>query len=502
MKRFISAAEAAALLRDGDTLAIGGFGPFSGPDGLLQALADRFQSEAQPAGLTTMCGISAGNNDRQIFGLNRLALPGLIRTHIAAHIGNPALLREMADRNELAFYALPLGVVTDLWRAIGSGKKGVLTPIGLGTFADPRENGCRMNEAAERQGREIVKLLDIDGDPQLFFPSFPINACFLKASCADEQGNLSVEREAVVAADLEIAAATKNSGGIVIAQVEEIVPGPIPAKQVRIHSSLVDYIAVVPRELARQSYSFDYRPELAGLARVAADAVEPMPFSVRKVIARRAAMELTSGCVVNLGIGLPSGVGPVSNEEGIESLISMESGPIGGIPLEGAAFGAAANPECIQTLCDTLNFYDGGYLDVSFLGCAEIDRHGNVNVSKFGGRCTGPGGFVDISQNTPRLFFLSTFTTSGGNKFVEKVEQITFSAEQARKLGQEVAYITERAVFRLGERGLVLTEIAPGVDVERDILPYMDFVPEIAADLKTMDSRLFEEARMGIADGR
>jgi len=501
MKKFITAAEAACLVRDGDTLALGGFGAYCGPDGLMEALGERYRRTGKPQGLTTVAGISCGDNTEDNVGVNRIAIPGLLKRHIAAHVANPVRLRSLVDKNEIAAYGLPLGVIMNLWRAIASGKPGVLTSIGLGTFADPLFDGCRINEKAERENRHVVRRVSIGEKDYLFFPSFPINICFIRGSYADIDGNISVERDALINAELEIAAATRNSGGIVVAQVEEVKEdGPIPAQRVRIHRTLVDYIAVVPKELSLQSYASAHdRPELSGLARAELDTIKPLPLSSRKIIARRAAMELTPGCVINLGIGMPSGVGNVANEEGISSLLSMESGPIGGIPVEGLGFGAAVNPEAIFSCCDVLDLYDGGFLDMSFLGCAQIDEAGNVNVSRFGGRCTGPGGFVDISQNTPKLFFLSMFAASQGTKFVKKVQQITFSADYARKIGQQVAYLTERAVFRLSEDGITLTEIAPGLDLEKDILPYMEFKPYIARNLKVMDERLFREERMGLA---
>lgn len=519
MAKQITLTEAAQLVKDGSTVAFGGFSAYCGPDALMDALAKRHQKTGHPVGLTSVTGISCGDSTMNDVGMNRIAREGLLDTVISGHLGIPLKLSNLAANNQVAAYTLPLGVIMNLYRAIAAHKPGVLTTVGLGTYADPREEGCKINEKARAQKRDVVKLVELDGNDYLFYPTFPIDICFIRGTYADCEGNISVEQDAITGSEMEIAAATHNSGGIVVVQVERIVEAnSIPPRKVRIHRSVVDYITVAPAEMTRQSYaSKEYRPELSGEIRCPADALEPMPLTIRKVIARRAAMELVPNCVINLGIGLPSGVGSVANEEGIESLLSLESGPVGGVPVEGVGFGASINAEWINSLCDTFDLYDGGYLDMTFLGAAEIDEKGNVNVSKFGTRCTGPGGFIDITQNTSKVFFLSTFTAGksvltladgkldirhdgSGMKFVPKVQQITFSADYARQTGQEVYYITERAVFKLAEKGILLIEIAPGVDVQKDILEKMAFVPQIADDLKLMDLRLFRPQKMGLAD--
>lgn len=511
----ITAQDAAKMVKSGCTIAFGGFGAYCGPDALLDALGRRYRETGQPTNLTSLSGISCGDNSMNDVGMNRIAAEGLLGTVIAGHLGNPPKLSELAARNQVAAYTLPLGVIMNLYRAIAAHKPGVLTTVGLGTYADPREEGCKINDKARAQGRDVVRLVNVGGSDYLFYPSFPIDICFIRGTYADEDGNISIEHDAITGSELEIAAATHNSGGTVIVQVEQVLERrSMLARSVRIHHSLVDYVVVAPPHLTRQGYASDqYRPELSGEVRCPANALEPMPLSVRKIIARRAAMELVPNCVINLGIGLPSGVGSVANEEGIPGLLSLESGPIGGVPVEGVGFGACVNPEAINSVCDTFDLYDGGLLNMTFLGAAEIDRKGNVNVSKFGTRCTGPGGFIDISQNTPRVYFLSTFTAGkcdfdlsgglltikkdgNGAKFVAQVQQITFSADYARRTGQEVFYITERAVFKLVTDGIMLTEIAPGVDLQRDILDRMGFCPQISPELKTMNPRLFLPQKM------
>lgn len=519
MTRFITADEAAALIRDGDTVGVGGFGAYCAPDELYAAVARRYEAEQHPANLTLVAGICTGDNTTADKGVNRLMAPGLIETAFVAHLANSPKIAQRVGANEIAGYTLPLGVVVHLLRAIAGGKPGVLTQVGLNTFADPRVEGCRANQKAADQGRSVVELMDIHGREALFYPSFPIHVALIRGTYADEDGNISMDHEALTGMEMEMAAAVHNSGGIVIAQVEDIVErGSIHPKKVRIHRALVDYVVKAEPERHRQGYATDaYRPELSGEVRRPTNALAPMAMGVRKIIARRGVLELRPDVVINLGIGIPSGVGSVANEEGIASraILSLESGPMGGVPVEGVGFAAAVNPEAIDTICDTLDMYDGGLLDMTFLGAAEIDRNGNVNVSKFGTRCTGPGGFINISQSTPKVCFMCAFTagksdiavedgrldirTDGpGVKFIPQVQQISFSADYARKTGQEVLYITERAVFRLVEDGIQLTEIAPGVDLERDILGKMAFKPLIADDLKVMDTRIFQAGKMGL----
>ena len=521
MVKVITAQQAAELIKDGMTVAMGGFGAYSGPDELLQAVADRYAETGHPKGLTTVGGISTGNFDKvNGMGLSRLRADGLLDTVIAGHIGNPVDIANMVGANKIAGYVLPLGVVIHLFRAMAGKKPGVLTTVGLGTYADPRNEGCIANERAREQGRKVVELLEIDGEEYLFYKKIPMDICLIRGTYADEDGNISLKHEAIVEAQLQIAAAVHNQGGTVIVQVEDIVQkGSIPPKEVRIHNSLVDYVVKARPEYHMQSYAEkSYRPELTGETKVPVNALAPMKMSLRKVIARRGAMELKPGCMITRGIGIPSGVGLVANEEGIaeQVTLSLESGPIGGVPVEGTGFGGAANAEAIVSIPDTFDLYDGGILDMTCLGAAEIDKYGNVNVSKFGTRCTGPGGFINISQNTPKVCFMLSFTAGkpeleigGGElhihkdgegiKFVDKVQQITFSGDYARKTGQKILYITERAVFELTEQGVTLTEIAPGVDMEKDILAHMGFRPAISQNLKQMDPRIFREEKMGLS---
>jgi len=396
--------------------------------------------------------------------------------------------------------------------------------VGLKTFADPRIEGCKANDAARNSGEEIVEVVHVCGKDQLLYKTFPIDICFLKASFGDEDGNLSLIREGAHADQLEMAAATRNSGGIVIAQVEKIVArNTLPAQEVKVHGFMVDYIVEGKGDNNVQCWLWaGYRPECSGEVRVPVSAIAPEPLTERKVVGRRCAFELKPHTLVNLGIGMPDSVAGVAGEEGFADKItlSIESGILGGVPLPGVGIGGSVNPVAMYKQPDIFDIYDGGGISLSCLGAAQIDPKGNVNVSKFGGRVVGPGGFVNISQNAKKVCFCGTFTAAlkggkaaeyqikdgklnilqdaDGIKFVNTVEQITFSGEYAVETGQPILYITERAVFKLTPQGLMLIEIAPGVDLDKHILAKMEFKPQIAPDLKTMDARIFRDAPMGL----
>jgi propionate CoA-transferase len=510
------------------SLIVGGFGSYGSPEELLEGLAVRYESTGHPKNITAICGITPGDKLESLepghgfnLGLNRLRAEGLIGTVLVGNLTDARAIAKMVGDNKIAGYLPPMGVMVNLFRAVAGGRPGLLTKVGLGTFCDPRNEGCAVNEKARVMG-SVVELMEIGGEEYLFYKSFTPNVCFIRATYADEDGNLSMDHEALIGAELEIAVATHNNGGIVIAQVEEIVQrGSISPRSVRIHGKLVDYVVkTLNPDNHRQCYATPkYRPELTGEIKTLSGAVKPLKLSLRKIIARRGAMELKSGVIINIGSGIPSGIGSVAAEEGLSGgmTMSVESGPIGGAVQEGLAFPGVANPEAIFSQTDTLDMYDGGLLDMAFLGAAEIDEKGNVNVSKFAGRCIGAGGFINISQNTQKVFFMGSFmagkpdisiTGSGlqintdgtGSKFVKKVQQITFSGEYAVKNGREILYITERAVFRLTPEGLVLTELAPGIDLNKDVLDKMEFTPIVSSDLKIMDPRLFREEKMGLGE--
>lgn len=511
--KVLAAREAVGLVQDRDTVVVVGSGwGVMEPSLLLEALQDRYAQTGHPRDLTLVHIVGLG--DRQGGGADRFALPGFVRRVIGGHWYWSANLSKMAQADGVEAYNLPQGVMSHLMRQIAAGGPGVVTKVGMRTFADPRVEGGKLNRAARE---DLVKVITIEGEEYLFYKAFPVTVALIRGTTADEQGNVTFEHEGVCLDAPAAAQAAKNCGGKVLVQVKRITETGtlMHPMMVKVPGILVD--AVVVDENQRQTNDIHFDPSLCGEIRQPLGTTSPMKMSERKVIARRAAMELRPGAVINLGFGMPDGVGSVSVEEGIADLtnLTIELGPIGGLPLLGRNFGVARNPLAIMDQPIMFDFYHGGGLDIAFLGFGQVDRAGNVNVSKLGGRIIGAGGFVDISQSSRKVVFCGTFTAGGLEvsvsdtgpeivqegrikKFLEVVDQITFSGEYARERGQHVLYVTERAVFQLRREGLTLVEVAPGIDIERDILAQMEFRPVIAADLKTMDMRLYRQSPMGL----
>lgn len=514
MYKVISVEEAAELVRDGDDVAIEGFLLNDHPKQIIHAIRDRFDKVGQPRDIHIMyvAGIGSGKD----VCVNRLAKEGLLKRVTAAHYNLAPDIGRLILANKIEGYNIPQGAMAHLFRDSAAGKAGTLSSIGIGTFADPRNEACRMNEISKDT---VVELVTLNGMEQLFYKRLHSDICFLRGTYADEKGNISFEKEAVTVCNTAIAIATHNQGGKVVVQVSKIVKsGAFDPKLVKVPGSIVDYIVVVPEAENMSEVTAEQIAIHSGKIRVDVSASTPKPLNERKVIARRAAIELFPGAICNLGIGVPEWVADVAAEEGINNDITLtvESGVIGGVPLAAPLFGAAINPECILDQPYQFDLYDGGGLDRAFVGLGECDAHGNVNVSKLSGRYAGSGGFIDISQNSKMSLFLGSFTTKGlevavgdgkfkivsegsVKKFLNKVGQITFSGVHAAKKKQKVLYITERAVFELHEDGLHLIEIAPGVEIEKDILNQMEFAPVIKGEPKLMDLRIFKDAPMGLA---
>ncbi|HTZ38828.1 MAG TPA: acyl CoA:acetate/3-ketoacid CoA transferase [Syntrophales bacterium] len=507
MKRgkIVSADEAVRLIRDGDTVALDGVMGGGTPDELIIALEKRFMESGEPRGLTLL--YASGIGDGKDKGVNRIAHEGLLKRVVAGHWALTPKMQKIAIGEKIEAYNFPQGVLSHMFRDIAAGNPRTISSVGLGTFVDPRLGGGKINAMTKE---DLVEIITFDGKEYLAYRTMPVQVAFLRGTTADMDGNITMEREAMTLEVLPIAMAAKNSGGFVIVQVERIADrGALNPRHVKIPGILVDCVVVARPENHWQTYGTPYNPAFSCEFKVPAASVAPLEMDDRKIIARRAAFELRPNMVVNLGIGMPEGVASVANEEGIFEYLTLtaEAGSIGGIPAGGQNFGAATNMDCLLDMHHQFDFYDGGGLDLACLGLAQMDRHGNVNVSRFGPRLAGCGGFIDISQNSKKMVFVGTFTAGGTKvaaddgklrivreggvkKFVNEVEQVTFSGKTARMNNLDVLFVTERCVFTLTDEGVELTEIAPGVDLEKDILAYMDFKP-IVKNPKKMDERIF-----------
>jgi len=506
--KILSAEEAVSFVRNGDTIGINASGGgVNEPTKLLKSLESRFLKTKEPRYLTIfhVCGIK---------GVDCLAHEDMVKRVIAGHWGWGPNLVKMVMENKIEGYNFPQGVLAQLVREIAGKRAGLLTKVGIGTFVDPRMQGGKLNNKTKE---DLVRVMHIDGEEWLFYKTFPINVAFIRGTTADEVGNVTMEHEGVILEALSMAQAAKNQGGKVIVQVKRIARrGTLDPRLVKVPGILVDAIVVDKNQ--SQTLREPYNPAYSGeIKTFPIESEFVIPFNERKVIARRAALELTPYAVVNLGFGMPDGVAAVAREENIDSQITLtiEQGSIGGVPARGTDFGLSANPDAIIDEPSQFDFYDGGGIDIAFLSFAEVDKFGNVNVTKFGSRFVGCGGFINISQNAKKVVFCGTFTTKGLNvafdngqlrivnegkikKFVPNVKQITFNGNDALRKKQSILYVTERAVFKLEEKGLELIEIAPGVDLKQNILNEMGFKPLISRSLKQMDDRVFLPQKMNL----
>ena len=508
--------DALDLIKDGDSVAISAVGMTGYPEYVVAKLEERFLERKSPGGLTLFAAGGHGGNGHACD--NHFAQPGFLKRHVLTHPKSTPELKKMIANNEMEGYCLPQGVLNQLYRCTAARQPGLLSKIGIGTYVDPRQEGGKLNEITKE---DIVQVIELNGEEYLFYQSPKVTVGIIRGTYADESGNVTIDHEALKLEMLEVALAAKGCGGKVIVQVEHIVQnGTLNAKSVVVPGQLIDAVVVAEdfETWHRQANPPGYDPYITGEARSPkGSVVKPKPVvSPNDVVCRRAVFELFPGAIINLGVGFGSGAGEVAAAEGIEDQLNftLELGSFGGVPLAGRRFGVALNPDSFVSPPTMFDFYHGENLDIAVLGAAEIDKDGNVNVSRFAGVPDGQGGFIDISTSAKKVLFCMHMKAKGFEgevtdgklmikqegsivKFVEKVEQITYNGKIAKAAGHEAYFITERCVFRMEEEGITLIEIAPGVDLQKDILDQMAFAPIVSKDLKLMDERIFTPGRMG-----
>lgn len=516
---FIKADEAVNFINDGDTILNVGMTLAGSSESILKAIEKSFLNNNKPKKLTLVH--SAGQSDRKN-GIQHLAHEGLIKRIIGSHWGLQPKWMDMITNNKVEAYCLPQGQMAQLYRSMACGLPGKMSKVGLGTFVDPRVEGGKMNDITEDL-EDISQIIKINNEEYMFYEQIPINVCIVRGTTADEMGNITMEDEAMKLEALPAVLATKRYGGKVIVQVKRTVEkGNLHPKDVVIPGVFVDSIVVSdnPFEDHRQTSSWYFDPSYSGDQRAPLKTITPLDLNIRKFIGRRATCELERGNVVNLGTGIPNDViGNIANEEGISEdiMITVESGIYGGVQAGGIDFGIGKNIYAMITHDQQMDYYNGAGVDITFMGAGELDSEGNVNATKMGKLCTGSGGFIDITQNAKKVVFCATFSTGGTKvilennevkveeegtikKMVSKVSQISFNGRNAREKGQEVYFVTERAVFKLVEEGVKLLEIAPGIDLKKDVLDMMEFKPIIEEDLKVMDTKLFSDGAYGLKE--
>ena len=508
------------MIPDRAVVAISSSSGLNTPDRVLRAIGEHFAREGRPRDLTTVHPIGSGDM-YGIAGIDHLARPGLLQRVIAgsypsgpSSLPMPAIWRLILE-DRVEAYNLPSGLIFDMLRNAAAGGAGVLTKVGLDTFVDPRREGGRMNRAARD---DLVRVVEFDGDEWLHLRPIAPDVAIIRGTTADARGNVSMEHEAAPLGTLDLALAARAAGGLVIAQVKRQAAAALPTREVHVPCSLVDVVVVDPDQV--QATETPYDPALSGETLVDLGTLEAPPFGIEKVIARRAALELSAGAVAALGFGVSALVPRILLEEGLHGQVTwtIEQGPVGGVPVTGFSFGCALNADAIIPSPQQFTFFQGAGFDCAFVSFLQIDRHGNVNVSKLAKRpylTAGVGGFIDITARGRKLVFGGTFTTAGLDvrvedgrvairtegkikKLVREVEQVTFSGRRGREQHQEVTVVTERCVLRQTDAGLMVTEIAPGVDLERDVLAQAEIALAVSPELALMDPRLFRPEAMGL----
>lgn len=519
MSKVKKADDLALLIEDGATVAVSGMGLAGWNEEMAAAIERRFLETESPKNITLFQACALGDWTPKR-GPTHFGHEGLLKRWIGSHIGSNPNISKLVEENKIEAYNMPQGVLVQLWREIAAKRPGIITKVGIKTYIDPRVEGGKLN-LLTRGKEDIVKVIEFEGEEYLFYKTFPIDVALIRGTVADENGNLTMEKEGQLNGALHLAQATKNSGGIVIAQAEYIAKAnSLHPKNVRVPGILVDHVVVATStENHWQTEGLYYNPAFAGNIKVPLGNVSPLPLNERKIIARRAAMELEPNSIVNLGVGMPTDIANVAAEEGVSDNMTLttEAGGIGGVPASLPDFGHSYNAEAIIEMQSQFDFYDGGGIDTAFLGLAQTDKYGNVNVTQFGPKIAGCGGFVNVSQNSKKVVFCGTLTAGGlkvqigkgqlsilqegkHQKFLDKVEHISFSGEYAKDIDQPVVFVTERAVFSLENGEMTLIEIAPGIDLEKDLLANIGFSPKISPELKTMPAEIFESEWGGLRE--
>jgi propionate CoA-transferase len=509
------------LIPDRATVTISSSSGLGCPDAALKSIGDYFAKEGRPRGITTIHPIAAGDM-YGIAGIDHLAQPGLLKRVVAGSFpSGPSLMPspkiwQMIIDNQVEAYNLPSGILFHMHRESAAGRPGILTKVGMDTFVDPRRQGARMNDCSTEN---VVRIVNFEGDDWLFFPSIPPDVAIIRATTADEHGNLTMEHEGAYLGAFDQALAARNNGGIVVAQVKRLTAfGTLRPQQVRVPAVLVDYVVVDPDQ--QQTTQTPYNPAISGEVFRPLWDFKPIEWGVDKIIARRAALELCEEDVVNLGFGICALVPRILLEEGLHGEVTwvIEQGAVGGMPLLGFAFGCASNADAIVPSPDQFTFFQGAGFDCSCLSFLQVDQEGNVNVSRLASRphvTAGCGGFIDITSTARAILFCGYFTAGGldlrvedsrlrimndgkNRKFVPEVEHVTFSGRRARQLKQKVLYITERCVLHLEPQGLTVIEIAPGIDLKRDVLNQAEIPLRVSETLKSMDQRIFQPEPFGL----
>lgn len=518
-RKLMTAEEAVMLIKSEDTVAINGFGSLLFPEEVAEALGKRFLETGEPKNLSYIAGAGLGESTEGKL-IDAISYEGMVRKVVCSHFIKMVGLKTLAKDNKIEAYNLPYGAISHMFRAAAGRKPGVLTKLGLKTFVDPRNSRGALNDISKDT---LAELMVIDGEEYLFYKAPKVDVAIIRGTTADINGNITFEKEAFYLDPFTTAMASKANGGKVIIQVERLSGTRANPRDVKIPGAIVDAIVVAPNQW--QTMIEQYNPAYTGdlvvpesqipgmldeITRLSVGGGKKERTLLHKIIARRAAMELKENAVVNLGIGIPELVPAAAKELGMsaEMDLTIEAGLIGGTPSGGLSFGAVINPEMCQDTAYQFDLYDGGVLDMTFVGAMQVDQKGNVNVSKSGGNIIGVGGFVNLTQSAKKCVYCFPFS-GGGNKmevvdgkmhilqegkyqkFCEKVDEISASGEYAVESGQEVLYVTERCVFGLTPEGLELREIAPGLDVEKDIISLMPFRPLVSKDLKVMDAKLF-----------